>query len=504
MFWAPNERQFPPFNSEPDKLKAKAQERLTQAGWYYSSCNAGINWTHYANRTAFYRHQIIPRMLIDTNARDSATTLFGHKLAAPIGFAPIGINRIYHPTGEISVAHVARDLNLLYCLSSAGSYSIEDVGEANGQGIRFFQLYQSPDDEQALSMLRRAHASGFQALMLTTDTWQLAWRHNDVDMGNYAFYHEHAVGDIGLNDSVFLQRLKEAGIDPDKEPKKAGAKWMDENIWHGHSHTWAKMPWLMKHWRSISGGKPFCLKGIQSVADAKKAVELGVDGIVVSNHAGRQVDGAIASLDALEKIVDAVGDKIVVMYDSGVRTAADVFKALALGAKFVFIGRLWVSMIHVVVAFKKISADTHLGLGSRNCRRDWCRPRYPRAPGRVRHTTGMFWLSQGRRHQPGRPRQPAPGRHHAVLADHNMIWILLNGVGLFYASYLRRQNLRSPTLIRLVDKLVFSALWILDPGVITTIQAFNRAVLASIDRSAMQFTTRAIASIYLRIARILI
>jgi hypothetical protein len=164
-------------------------------------------------------------------------------------------------------------------------------------------------------------------------------------MGNYAFYHEHGVGDIGLNDPVFLQRLKEAQIDPQQDPKKAGAKWMDENIWHGHSHTWAKIPWLMEQWKTISGGKPFCLKGIQSVADAKKAVELGVDGIVVSNHAGRQVDGAIASLDALEKITAAVGDQITVMFDSGVRTGADVFKALALGAKFVFIGRLWVSTV---------------------------------------------------------------------------------------------------------------------------------------------------------------
>ncbi|KPI44066.1 putative lactate 2-monooxygenase [Cyphellophora attinorum] len=342
MFWAPNEGKVQPFNTDPEEIRKLAKEKLSQGGWYYSSCNAGISWTHYANRTSFYRHQIIPRMLVDTNIRDSATTLFGHKLAGPIGFAPIGINRIYHPTGELSVAKVAKDLNLLYCLSSAGSYSIEDVGKANGDGVRFFQLYQSPDDEQAVNMLQRAYDSGFTALMLTTDTWQLAWRHNDAYEGNYAFYHEHGTGGIGLNDKVFLQRLKEANIDPAKEPKKAGAKWMDENIWHGHSHTWEKLPWLMEQWKRISGGKPFCLKGIQSVADAKKAVELGVDGIVVSNHAGRQVDGAISSLDALEKIAEAVGDKIVVMYDSGVRTGADVFKALALGAKFVFVGRLWV------------------------------------------------------------------------------------------------------------------------------------------------------------------
>lgn len=205
---------------------------------------------------------------------------------------------------------MAKELNLAYSLSSAGSYSIEDVGKASGPGsTRFFQLYMSPDDEQVLSMLQRAHDNGYTMCMLTTDTWQLAWRHNDVEMGNYAFYHEHGAGDLGLQDPVFLKRLREANIDPKKEPRKAGAKWIDENIWHGHAHTWEKMPWLIEQWKRISGGKPFCLKGIQSVADAKRAVELGVDGIVVSNHAGRQVDGAIASLDALEKIVDAVGDK---------------------------------------------------------------------------------------------------------------------------------------------------------------------------------------------------
>lgn len=279
----------------------------------YSSCNAGVSWTHATNRAAFFRHQIIPRTLVDTNSRDTATTIFGHRVSAPIGLAPIGINRIYHPTGELSPAKVAREFNLPYCLSSAGSYSIEDVGAANGGGPRFFQLYMSPDDEQVLSMLQRAHDNGFTACMLTTDTWQLGWRHNDVYAGNYAFYHEHGVGDLGLKDPVFLKRLREAGIDPIKEPQRAGSKWIDENIWHGHAHTWEKMPWLVREWKRISGGKPFILKGIQSVADAKRAVdELHVDGIVVSNHAGRQVDGAIASLDALEKIAAAVGDRTTV------------------------------------------------------------------------------------------------------------------------------------------------------------------------------------------------
>ncbi|KAF2642241.1 L-lactate dehydrogenase [Massarina eburnea CBS 473.64] len=346
-FWKSNDGQVPPFNTDPAQLEQLAKSKLTQNGWYYASSNAGQSHTHTANRQAFYRHRIIPRMLVDTNQRDTSTTIFGHRVPAPIGFAPIGINKIYHPLGELPVARAASSLNLPYCLSTAGSQPIEDVGKANDEsagsegGVRFFQLYMPHDDELTTSLLKRAVESGFSACILTLDTWQLGWRHDDVNTSNYAFYHGTGA-DLGLSDPVFQKRLKEHGIDPKTQPNEAGALWID-NVWHGRAHTWEKVRWVQGLWKEISGGKPFCLKGIQSVNDAKRAVdELGVDGIVVSNHAGRQVDGAIASLDALEKIVDAVGDKTTIMFDSGVRNASDVFKALALGAKFVFVGRLWV------------------------------------------------------------------------------------------------------------------------------------------------------------------
>ena len=339
-FWKPNTGEVPLFNTEPGKLEELAKEKLTQNGWYYASSNAGQSYTHLANREAFFRHRIIPRQLVDTNVRDSAHEIFGHKVAAPIGFAPVGINKIYHPRGEIPVARVAHELNLPYALSTAGSCPIEAVGQANQNGPRFFQLYMPHDDELTVSLLTRAHNSGFTACILTTDTWQLGWRHDDVATGNYAFYR--GIGaDLGLSDPVFQKRLREQGIDAERQPEEAGAYWID-NVWHGRAWSWEKIPWLMKTWKEISGGKPFCIKGIQAVADAQKAVDYGVDGIVVSNHAGRQVDGAIASLDALENIVNAVGDKIYIMYDSGIRGASDVCKALALGAKFVWVGRLWI------------------------------------------------------------------------------------------------------------------------------------------------------------------
>ncbi|KAF2025115.1 FMN-dependent alpha-hydroxy acid dehydrogenase [Setomelanomma holmii] len=350
-FWKLNDGEVSLFNTDPGHLEDLAKAKLTQNGWFYASSNAGQSHTHTANRQAFYRHRIIPRMLVDTNKRDTATSIFGHQVPAPIGFAPVGINKIYHPQGELPVASAAGELGLPYCLSTAGSQPIEDVGAANdsgakkgregeGSAVRFFQLYMPHDDELTRSLLQRAVDSGFTACILTLDTWQLGWRHDDVATSNYAFYH--GIGaDLGLSDPVFQKRMKEKGIDPRTQPNEAGAMWID-NVWHGRAHTWEKAVWAMKLWKELSGKKPFCLKGIQSVEDAKMSVERGFDGIVVSNHAGRQVDGAVASLDALEKIVDAVGDKTYIMYDSSVRSASDVFKALALGAKFVFVGRLWI------------------------------------------------------------------------------------------------------------------------------------------------------------------
>lgn len=336
---------------------------------YYASSNAGLSHTHLANRQAFFRHKIVPKQLVDTNERSMRTTIFGHDVSAPIGIAPIGINKIYHPQGELPVAKVAGELGLPYCLSTAGSYPIEDVARASDAGRaaattttkespstgggapqadkippgpRFFQLYMPHDDELTISLLTRAHESGFTACILTTDTWQLGWRHDDVATSNYAFYR--GIGaDLGLTDPVFRRRLAERGIDPAAQPEEAGAAWID-SVWHGRAWSWDKAVWARERWREISGGRPFLIKGIQRADDARRAADLGFEGVVVSNHAGRQVDGAVGSLDALETIARELGDRpgFVVTFDSGIRGAADVVKALALGAKFVFVGRLWI------------------------------------------------------------------------------------------------------------------------------------------------------------------
>ncbi|CEH11952.1 l-lactate dehydrogenase [Ceraceosorus bombacis] len=367
-FLLPSQKgHLPPFNTHPVHLESLAKDRLSAGGWSYAHSNAGMDKTHDANREAFDRWKIVPRMLVDTTHRDTTVELFGKTLSAPIGLSPIGLNKIYHPLGELPVAKVAGELGLPYSLSTAGSQSIEDcalhnahgaslghsrsLGAQHAQGLKYYQLYLPHDQQLTRSLLQRAHEANYDACIMTLDTDQLAWRHDDVALSNYAPYRSGTGAEIGLSDPVFQKRLQEAGIDAKKQPEKAGEKWID-TVWHGRPHDWSVIPSVLDMWRSITSSsgscsKPLLLKGIQSGQDAQKALDLGVDGIVVSNHAGRQVDGAMASLDALPEVVRAVKGKIPILFDSGIRTAADIFKALALGADCVMIGRVWVYALSI-------------------------------------------------------------------------------------------------------------------------------------------------------------
>ncbi|KAJ6452249.1 FMN-dependent alpha-hydroxy acid dehydrogenase [Mycena sanguinolenta] len=349
--------RLPSFSVHPEELEESTKNKLNDRGYFYANSNAGLGWTDRANREAFYHWRIIPRMLVDTTTRDLTTTIFGHRIPAPILFAPIGINKLYSAQGELIPATIAGELGLPYCLSTAASQSIEDVAAANDAAAkeknesnsvysyrgppkpesnassspRFFQLYMGHDDEITLSLVARAFKSGFDVLVLTVDTWQLGWRPTDINIANYA-----SVGnELGKSDPVFMgKHAAELEDDP--------GKWIDSSVWHGKAHTWEKIPWLIKEWKRISNGRPFVLKGIQNAGDARRALELGCEGIVVTNHAGRQVDGAVGSLEMLPEIAQAVGDKMTIIFDSGIRTGSDVFKAIALGAHVVGVGRMWV------------------------------------------------------------------------------------------------------------------------------------------------------------------
>ena len=288
--------------------------------------------------------QMIPRMLRPTTHRDLRTELFGHKLESPLLIAPIGVQAIFHQDKETGVAEIATEIGVPYILSTAATSSIEDVAKASDEGIRFFQLYWPQDDEITISLLRRAKSHGYTVLLVTLDTWTLAWRPADLDNA-YVPFASGIGNQTGFSDPVFRRKFKEKhNIEIEDNILLASQEW-EQAVFSGAAHTWEQLALLKKEWDG-----PIVLKGIQHVDDAKMAVEAGMDGIVVSNHGGRQLDGAIGSLEVLPEIVDAVGEKLTVLFDSGVRTGVDVIKALCLGAKGVLIGRSVLSPFSVLMS----------------------------------------------------------------------------------------------------------------------------------------------------------
>jgi isopentenyl diphosphate isomerase/L-lactate dehydrogenase-like FMN-dependent dehydrogenase len=236
-----------------------------------------------------------------------------------------------HDDAELAVARATRDLGVPMVLSTVSSYTLEEVAEANGDGTRWFQLYWPNDEEVCASFLSRAKAAGFSALVVTLDTWLLGWRPHDLDNAFLPFLSGKGLATY-FSDPVFLAGLEKTPLD---DPQAAVLRWLP--MFTGTDHTWENLGFIRDNWDG-----PILLKGIQHVDDAKRAADAGMDGIVVSNHGGRQVDGAIGSLDALPGIVEAVGDRLEVLFDSGIRTGSDVLKALALGAKATLVGRPWV------------------------------------------------------------------------------------------------------------------------------------------------------------------
>ncbi len=323
--------QRPAFTTDASSLEAYAAQHMEPEPYWYAAGAAGSGATYRANLAAFDRWRLVPRMLTGATDRSAQTTLFGATLPAPVLTAPVGVQGIMHPDGELAVARASSELGIPMVLSTVSSHALEDVAAANGDGTRWFQLYWPNDEEVCASFLSRAKAAGFSALVVTLDTWMLAWRPRDLDHGYLPFLTGKGLATY-FSDPVFRDRLEKS---PEDDPMSAILQWLP--IFTGTDHTWEHLGFIRDHWDG-----PIVLKGIQHADDARKAADRGMDGIVVSNHGGRQVDGAIASLDALPAIVEAVGDRLEVLFDSGIRTGADVLKAVALGAKAVLVGRPWV------------------------------------------------------------------------------------------------------------------------------------------------------------------
>jgi isopentenyl diphosphate isomerase/L-lactate dehydrogenase-like FMN-dependent dehydrogenase len=274
----------------------------------------------------------VPRVLRDISKRDLSTTLLGTELPAPLLVAPVGVQTLVHPEGELATARAAAGQGLPMVVSTASSTSMEDIAAASGEGPRWYQLYWPSDRELAQSLVSRAEAAGYSALVLTVDNSIVGWKPRDLQQAYLPFLEGIGIAQY-LSDPVFRSALEKS---PEEDIGAAVGHFL--GVFSNPALTWDDLEWLQG-----ATTLPVVLKGILHPGDAAEAAERGVAGIVVSNHGGRQVDGAIASLDALPPIVDAAGKRLAIMHDSGVRTGADVFKALALGADAVMIGRpfLW-------------------------------------------------------------------------------------------------------------------------------------------------------------------
>jgi lactate 2-monooxygenase len=378
-------------------LEERAREAMSPEAFAYVAGGAGTGATIRANRAAFERRRIVPRMLRDVSVRDARVELFGRTLPAPLLVAPIGVLEMAHRDAERAVARAARGEGMPMVYSSQASVPMEEVSAILGDSPRWFQLYWSTRNELVESFVGRAEACGCEAIVVTLDTTILGWRTRDLDLGWLPFLRGMGIAQY-TSDPVFTRLLSEpVGFGDQPEPKRnlAALKVLIQlvgnypdrflpalrsgraraavqrfvQIYSRPLLTWEDLPFLRERTKL-----PILLKGILHADDAHRAVDEGINGIVVSNHGGRQVDGAIATLDALPAIVAAVDGRIPVLLDSGIRSGADIFKALALGAQAVLLGRPHVYGLALAgesgvrEVLQNFLADFDLTMGLAGCR----------------------------------------------------------------------------------------------------------------------------------------
>jgi lactate 2-monooxygenase len=351
----------------PAALERAARRRMSRAAYAYVAGAAGQERTARANTEAFGRWSVVPRMMRDTTARDTSVELFGRRLPAPVLLAPVGVLEMAHPGADVAVAEAASSLGLPMVFSTQASRSMEDCAAVMEGSPRWYQLYWSSSDELVASFLSRAERAGCEAVVVTLDTSVLGWRPRDLDGGYLPFAHGRGIAQY-TSDPVFRRLVQQKVAHPDPtatrpRPTPGGVRTLLDlsraypgrfgdnlrspypraavetflEVFSRSSLTWADLPSL----RSMTS-LPILVKGLLSADDADRALEAGVDGIVVSNHGGRQVDSALAALDALPGVVDRVDGRVPVLMDSGIRSGSDIVTALALGAAAVCVGRPYV------------------------------------------------------------------------------------------------------------------------------------------------------------------
>ena len=380
-----------------DALEAAARRHMSKEAFAYIAGSAGQELTAQRNTQAFAQWRIVPRMLRNVEQRDTSTSLLGMQLPSPFILSPIGVLEMAHKQADIGVAAAAASLGVPMTFSNQASVPMEQVAAQMGNSPRLFQLYWSKNDALVVSLLQRAEAAGCKAIVITLDTTILGWRTRDLDLAYLPFLRGLGIAQY-TSDPVFNELLEQPETEgpapkqritlrtvkyllglmrrypggtlsnlKTKRPLKAVRTFI--NIYSRPSITWADLPFIRQHTQL-----PILLKGILHPDDAQKAIDHGMDGIVVSNHGGRQVDGSISAIEALPGIVDQVQGQVPIVIDSGIRTGADAFKALALGATAVGLGRPYCyglaigGSAGVAAVLKNFMADFELTMGLAGCK----------------------------------------------------------------------------------------------------------------------------------------
>lgn len=392
-FWG----KTPKVKIDIQKLEEAARQVMSPKAFAYIAGGAGTESTMRANREAFEKYKIIPRMLKNVGERDTRIELFGQTLPAPFLLSPIGVLEMAHAEADVAVGRAAAQLGVPYIFSNQASRPMEEVAEAMGGAPRWFQLYWSKSNELVASFVHRAERCGCKAIVVTLDTTMLGWRTRDLDIAYLPFLEGKGIAQY-TSDPVFKKLMDEPATG---EKAKREISWQAilglvsmvnrypgngffkklrsglpvravqqfTSIYSNPCTTWGDLKFLREQTKL-----PIILKGILHPDDARKALDFGMDGILVSNHGGRQVDGSISTFEALPAIVETVNEKIPILLDSGVRGGADIFKALALGARAVCIGRPYVYGLTlageegVYEVLRNFMTDFELTMGLAGCK----------------------------------------------------------------------------------------------------------------------------------------